>query len=133
MHDPIGVSAHIVWESTRAIPQVLLRQAPTQSGHPGHDRTVRDGVKKHMKPKTGDIGCVECGKTARYYFSGGLCPSCQMEIDANTAVSSIVEDISDRRGLKWEWGGIDSDIQDEIKRVWASAICDAFKDWHQQG
>ena len=34
-------------------------------------------------------------------------------------VSAIVEDLSDRRGLRQEWEQIDEEIQAEIKQTWA--------------
>ena len=40
----------------------------------------------------------------------------------NEIIEEIIEDISDRRGLKNEWNGIDKDIQDEIKEVWFNII-----------
>jgi len=38
------------------------------------------------------------------------------------SVDEIILDLSDRRGIKHAWGQIDDDIQEEIKRVWRSAI-----------
>lgn len=43
------------------------------------------------------------------------------------AVDAIVEDISDRRGLKREWRQIDADIQAEIKLTWTTIILDAYQ------
>ena len=37
-------------------------------------------------------------------------------------VSAIVEDLSDRRGLRQEWEQIDEEIQAEIKQTWAGII-----------
>lgn len=41
---------------------------------------------------------------------------------ANNIVNLIVDDISDRRGLKWEWEKIDDDVKSEIKKVWRDII-----------
>lgn len=41
---------------------------------------------------------------------------------AQAAVEVIVADLSDRRGLKWEWDKIDDDIKAEIKAVWGRVI-----------
>jgi hypothetical protein len=38
------------------------------------------------------------------------------------AVDAIVEDLSDRRGLKHEWRQIEPAIQREIRRTWESLI-----------
>lgn len=45
---------------------------------------------------------------------------------ATLAVKKIVEDLSDRRGLKQEWNAIDADIRKEICAAWAKAIDDAY-------
>ncbi len=37
-------------------------------------------------------------------------------------VYDLIHDISDRRGLKWEWGRIDGDVQDEIIDTWIKII-----------
>lgn len=37
-------------------------------------------------------------------------------------VEALVDDITDRRGLKHEWNAIDEDIQDEIKAKWVTII-----------
>lgn len=41
---------------------------------------------------------------------------------AKLAVETIVEDLCDRRGLKSEWGQIDEEIKEEIKKVWVKII-----------
>lgn len=38
------------------------------------------------------------------------------------AIQAIIEDISDRRGLKHEWRQIDPDIRDEIMQEWRQLI-----------
>ena len=38
------------------------------------------------------------------------------------AVDSLVMDISDRRGLKQEWAGIDEETKEEIMGVWEAII-----------
>ena len=38
------------------------------------------------------------------------------------AVDEIIYDLSDRRGLKQEWGKIDEEIQDEIRLKWAQTL-----------
>ena len=37
-------------------------------------------------------------------------------------VYNLIDDISDRRGLKQEWGEIDGDVQDEIIDKWCKII-----------
>jgi hypothetical protein len=44
-----------------------------------------------------------------------------------SAVENIVEDLSDRRGLRQGWEQIDDEIQSEIKQVWAGIIADAIR------
>lgn len=41
---------------------------------------------------------------------------------AMKAVNAIIEDLSDRRGLRQEWESIDNDIQQEIREEWAGLI-----------
>lgn len=41
---------------------------------------------------------------------------------ASVIVENIISDISDRRGLKREWGNIDKDIKLEIKETWTKMI-----------
>ena len=45
---------------------------------------------------------------------------------ARKAVKAIIDDLSDRRGLRQEWEGIDEDIQLEIKAEWAKMIAKEF-------
>ncbi len=47
--------------------------------------------------------------------------------EATKAVEKIVEDLTDRRGLRQGWENITGEIQEEIKAVWAQAIDDAFR------
>jgi hypothetical protein len=37
-------------------------------------------------------------------------------------VDAIIEDLTDRRGLKNEWWSIDKDIQDEIRQTWIDIV-----------
>lgn len=41
---------------------------------------------------------------------------------AERAVAAIVRDLTDRRGIKWAWHEIDTDVQAEIRRRWAELI-----------
>ena len=41
---------------------------------------------------------------------------------AKKIVCSIIDDLSDRRGLRQEWEKIDEDIQNEIKESWISIV-----------
>ena len=43
-------------------------------------------------------------------------------VDANFAVSKIISDLTDRRGLKHAWFDIDDDIQEQIKEKWVKII-----------
>ena len=47
---------------------------------------------------------------------------------ARAAVDGILNDLSDRRGLRQEWERIDDDIQDEIKQEWALIIYEQAND-----
>lgn len=51
-----------------------------------------------------------------------------MKRKAKAAVLAIIADLSDRRGLKWEWARIDRDVQDEIIEAWTGHILWAFED-----
>lgn len=46
----------------------------------------------------------------------------QINILAKQIVNDIVEDLSDRRGLRQEWDAIDEDVQEEIKEEWIAMI-----------
>jgi len=39
-------------------------------------------------------------------------------------VEKIVCDLTDRRGLRQAWEGIDEEIQEEIRQAWANIILD---------
>jgi hypothetical protein len=39
-------------------------------------------------------------------------------LQAETIVDAILADMSDRRGLRQEWDGIDADIQGQIRAEW---------------
>jgi hypothetical protein len=41
---------------------------------------------------------------------------------ADRAVDAIINDLTDRRGLRQEWEQIDKDTQKEIRETWASLI-----------
>ena len=47
---------------------------------------------------------------------------------AHEAADAIIADISDRRGLKWEWNRIDEDIRTTIREEWTRIIGRAFGD-----
>jgi geranylgeranyl pyrophosphate synthase len=49
------------------------------------------------------------------------------DVMARLIVDDIVDDISDRRGLKSEWYAIDEDIQKEIKDTWKNIILQYIK------
>lgn len=42
------------------------------------------------------------------------------------AVGKILNDLTDRRGLRQAWEGIDEDIQAEIKHAWALLITEVL-------
>lgn len=48
------------------------------------------------------------------------------ELFAQLAVDEIVEDLSDRRGLRQQWDQIDDDIKEGIKATWKMIILDAM-------
>lgn len=41
---------------------------------------------------------------------------------ADTIVAALEADISNRRGLKWEWEKIDADVKDEIRAAWKNIL-----------
>ncbi len=45
---------------------------------------------------------------------------------ARKAVAAIIEDLSDRRGLKSEWRAIDPETRAQIKKAWIALIVAAF-------
>lgn len=38
------------------------------------------------------------------------------------AIAALFEDISDRRGIKWEWNKIDEDVKQQIRARWAALL-----------
>lgn len=47
---------------------------------------------------------------------------------SKTILFHILDDFTDRRGLRHEWEGIDQDIKDEILEVWYKIIKEGTKD-----
>ena len=47
---------------------------------------------------------------------------------AEKAVSRIIDDLTDRRGLRQEWEQIDDEIQDEIRETWRDLVVDAWRE-----
>ena len=41
---------------------------------------------------------------------------------ASRVVDAILEDLTDRRGLKHEWSKIDADVRAEIKKTWTGIV-----------
>lgn len=41
---------------------------------------------------------------------------------ANHIIDALIKDISDRRGIKWEWKKIDADVVDEIRATWKAIL-----------
>lgn len=50
------------------------------------------------------------------------------EEKARKAVDAIIYDLSDRRGLRQEWEGIDEDIREDIRAEWTRLVAKAFAD-----
>jgi hypothetical protein len=48
------------------------------------------------------------------------------EEKVSLAVRLLEEDISDRRGLKWEWNKIDPDVKQEIREAWGKLLHRVF-------
>jgi hypothetical protein len=46
----------------------------------------------------------------------------EMRENAERIVDAIVDDLTDRKGLKQEWWSIDNDIREEIKRKWIDIV-----------
>lgn len=44
------------------------------------------------------------------------------ERTASNIVDAIVEDLSDRNGIKQAWYDIDEEIQDEIRQTWKEIV-----------
>jgi hypothetical protein len=42
-------------------------------------------------------------------------------------VEAILEDLTDRRGLRHEWERIDEDIQEEIRQTWITIVLSRLK------
>lgn len=49
-------------------------------------------------------------------------------VAASIAVDKIIDDLSDRKGLRHEWEQIDEDIQEEIKDQWRLIVLNAMAD-----
>lgn len=46
---------------------------------------------------------------------------------AARAVDNIIADLTDRRGLRQEWKGIDKEIQKEIRNQWRAIVEKAIR------
>ena len=46
---------------------------------------------------------------------------------AKKIVEAILADMTDRRGLRQEWDGIDADIKKEIKETWIGLVVQELK------
>jgi hypothetical protein len=46
---------------------------------------------------------------------------------AKLIVEALIEDLSDRRGLRHEWESIDEDIQEEIRQTWITIVLSRLK------
>lgn len=44
------------------------------------------------------------------------------KMDAKSAIERIIADLTDRRGLRQAWEGIDDDTQEEIKATWERIV-----------
>lgn len=66
-------------------------------------------------------------------FHRGCCPESgdkwcfrMLPIDrAKKIVDAIIDDLSDRKGIKHEWNMIDDDVKAEIRQCWADIIMKA--------
>lgn len=65
------------------------------------------------------------GKFSDEYYDYTL-KGVEPSTEAKKAVFSIIEDLSDRRGLRQEFENIDSDVQDEIIETWIDLVSNAF-------
>ncbi len=52
---------------------------------------------------------------------------------ARKAVQGILDDLTDRRGLRQEWEGFDDEIQDEILETWEKLIAKAIRALDKDG
>ena len=46
---------------------------------------------------------------------------------ANEIMKAILDDVTDRRGWRQEWGGFDEEIQEEIRQTWLKIITDILE------
>ena len=53
----------------------------------------------------------------------------QVQDAAKKATAKIVADLTDRRGLRQEWEGIDDDIRAEIVAQWEAIIVREIEGW----
>ncbi len=44
------------------------------------------------------------------------------DLEWDSIFEALSADISDRRGLKWEWSAIDPDVMEEIKIAWRKIV-----------
>lgn len=78
--------------------------------------------------KEDGLKCVRC----HYHDGNGFCAELENHEDhgepskASQLVDAIIEDLSDRRGLRHEWEQIDEEVQDEIKAAWLKIAQDIY-------
>jgi trans-2-enoyl-CoA reductase len=51
---------------------------------------------------------------------------------SKTIVDRIIEDLTDRRGLRHEWDECDDEIQEEIRQEWETIVEDTLSDWSEE-
>lgn len=78
-----------------------------------------------QEPRT-NVGIASPAEWDAFVAAGNAALGRSPHPDAARIVKAIVADLSDRRGLRHEWGHIDDDIRDEIVAKWTRIVEDGM-------
>lgn len=67
----------------------------------------------------GTVGLVCRDRPSSVIFTGAFTMASEL---AKKIVADILSDMTDRRGFRQEWDGVDEDIQTEIREVWEAIV-----------
>ncbi len=85
---------------------------------------VRDcGIRRFQKEKPYAMHelLTDCADAVlSYLHSQGVVIKVEGELPIEAIIQALDNDISDRRGLKWEWDKIDDEVMAKLKSEWAT-------------
>ena len=93
---------------------------------------IREGIESGIRTQLWVLGEDKLAKSdfpsivakaiTCYLQSQGVVRKVERELPLKGIIKALDIDISDRRGLKWEWGKIDEEIMAELKSEWTKLL-----------